>query len=1618
MKFSFLRLMPLISLLSFVAGVDNAGASIQISQQPLFTIAGQPPLMMMVMSRDEQVFNKAYPDYTDLDGDGVIDTSYQNKFDYSGYFDSNICYQYSNGQFSASAKASGANDHQCSGSWSGNFLNWVTMSRLDVLRFVFYGGMRSTDSATKTVLERAQIPNDLHAWAKVYAGSDIGLYTPLSSTTTFCNATFSSGGAPIMRAASGAYSEWAATALSQCNWREDVYASGNGGCNNADADSSCYDDASKKQAVNAGSSSGDFTVRVQVCGNTNALESFCATYGPTASPIYKPTGLLQKYGQDGSMRFGLLTGSFSRPRSGGVLRKNVGLFAGNAGTQDVNGCAQGDEVSLKNGIFCSKSSADEGIIKSMNALKLTKWSGSNWSDCQTYGILNRSPTSASGVSANGTLNDPGSGSYNCNAWGNPLSEMYAEALRYIAGGYGAAEKGTAAFIGGGDKTDVDLGLPNPIWKDPYRSTSKGGSPYCANCSILALSTGLNSFDSDEIPNVNGLRNVAVSTDNVGAMEGIQGNHLVGRISTGTPGNLAVGQSVDTYADLCTAKGVTDFSKVRGLCPDIPAMEGSYLIDGLAYDAWTTDLRPDLTSDPDNPKPAAYKNVVKTFGISLAESLPKFQIPVGGGKITLAPLCQANNTGSADARGGGNDKGWRSCFLGSVSVGQKVSLVDSHYVYGRSLEPNNSAGSFSLVWEDSLWGNDHDNDVVSVLTYCVGSACSKSSGLPTTTAQSYAGYDICWRTKGSGNDGSPVCGSNGKPAVGSDEVLIRIENVSAFAGNAMLTGYAVTGSDNDGPQRLALRPGNENGSLITKSKEPPSSWYAPMVKKFKIGAATVGQLENPLFYAAKYGSFKDGNGNGKPDAGEWDTEHSGQPDNYFAVTNPARLKAELEKIFSQVIADARPTASVATSTPRFVSGNTLAYEASYDAKDWSGDLKAYNIRANGVYNDAPPVWQASHKLPAADARAIFTSKTASPTATAFGGLGISFDKTTLAGEALIQAQLMTGLDTTIYNSGDVIDYLRGNQSKEADQTPPGPYRMRSTPIGDILNSSPAVVGVTSFGYGQILAAAAPTQAASYADFVSAKKGYFGNNSESPVIFVGANDGMLHAFDGSTSGGKELFGYIPNGVLSSVGALATPGYAHKYYVDGTPTVSDAYIGGWKSVLVSSVGAGGRSVFALDITNPRSFTKDNVLWEFNSDSPGADASKMGQSIGRPWVGYADDGNWVAAFGNGYNSGDGKAYLFVRKLGDGSKVATVAVGSACGEPAEAGCDAASNGLSSAVLVDNDGNGAGDTIYAGDYLGNLWRFELDTTSSAWVLGNGGRPLFIAKDSGGKRQSITSGVYTASNPLGGTIVVFGTGRYLNTSDADPSQIGVAGRASVDSVYGVWDSRTCADVQSTMNPDGSLANVRCRTWSSTSQTIVRADLMSQEIKSYTPLNTANGTGGELTATKNGVDYGSGVGQSMGWYLDLSFKVGAGANAADPLSGTRVVARPDGILTDVIINAMRPEGTTCEPGVLNTTLVLDALTGAADYVPVDGVGASQKNLVGIDTYRGPPQGEPSILLNQQGANIFNGVLPPMPSDPTGPGAGVTVGQCSWVSPNPSGRPPGKPMPCGRISWKQLQ
>ena len=280
---------------------------------------------------------KAYNDYSDLDRDGVVDTTYKHSFDYYGYFDSYKCYDYSSGLFEPASETA---DKYCAGNWSGNFLNWATMARIDAVRKILFGGLRTVDTSSDTVLERAFLPNDAHSFAKFYGGADVNKLTPFTPAggLTICNTTVSSDDTlvsedvtdpPLMRVAAGNHSLWASNERWQCRWSEEKSASN---ANNALL-SGINASSSNPSSTSDGLGLDDYNVRVNVCVS-GLREKNCKRY-PDGN--YKPIGLLQSFGDDDKVLFGMVAGSYLKNKSGGVVMKNIESIS--------------EEVDQKNGRF-------------------------------------------------------------------------------------------------------------------------------------------------------------------------------------------------------------------------------------------------------------------------------------------------------------------------------------------------------------------------------------------------------------------------------------------------------------------------------------------------------------------------------------------------------------------------------------------------------------------------------------------------------------------------------------------------------------------------------------------------------------------------------------------------------------------------------------------------------------------------------------------------------------------------------------------------------------------------------------------------------------------------------------------------------------------------------------------------------------------------------------------------------------------------------------------------------------------------------------------------------------------------------------------------------------------
>ena len=571
--------------------------------------------------------------------------------------------------------------------------------------------------------------------------------------------------------------------------------------------------------------------------------------------------------------------------------------------------------------------------------------------------------------------------------------------------------------------------------------------------------------------------------------------------------------------------------------------------------------------------------------------------------------------------------------------------------------------------------------------------------------------------------------------------------------------------------------------------------------------------NPLWLAGKYGGFIDSIDKNNPTYGlnnpnvdktntasnsEWDSDSDGEPDNYLLASSPVKLVSALNKAFGSIEKRVSSATSVATNSTRLDTGSQI-YQAKFDTTDWSGELLALDINTTtGAINTATPNWQASAHLPAYGSRTIYTYK---PTAAA-GARGILFQWANLTTDTDTPTPPLPSQQTYLNTLNGVVDtakgtlrlnWLRGDSTNEkisdADTitNPAHIFRKRTNILGDIINSGPIYVGTEDYGYGDLL-----TIGSTYTTFLADK------TSRTPMIYVGANDGMLHGFNAKRTEtnpakpapGQEIFAYIPNALFPELSKLTSPTYTHQYYVDGASAVGDVHDGtNWRTVLAGTTGAGARAVFGLDVTNPDAFGSSSVLWEFTSADP-TNGADLGYTLAQPSVVKLKlNDKWAVIVGNGYDSDNGHAVLFVLDALTGDVLKAIDTG--------VGTTTDKNGLSSPIAVDTDNDRSVDTVYAGDLYGNLWKFDVSGSAGSWDVayksGTVNQPLFTACTatttcSPANRQPITTkpnigkpgGAGSDQNDVG-IMVYFGTGKYFETGD------NIVGTGSqVQTFYGLWD----------------------------------------------------------------------------------------------------------------------------------------------------------------------------------------------------------------------------------------
>lgn len=742
----------------------------------------------------------------------------------------------------------------------------------------------------------------------------------------------------------------------------------------------------------------------------------------------------------------------------------------------------------------------------------------------------------------------------------------------------------------------------------------------------------------------------------------------------------------------------------------------------------------------------------------------------------------------------------------------------------------------------------------------------------------------------------------------------------------------------------------------------------------------------FYLAGKYGWFNDANLDGNPfstsggvfNNKEWeDSTAPNTPDGYVIASQAQKMITGIRKFFRAASSERGAASVSAISTSRFTSNAPDGdfFAPRFLAGDWSGTVQRSRLVLNtttGIVESTPDVvWDAGDILTSASVtlsptvsapfvkpadRKIFTFATDGSST-----VGVPFKVTSKAAfDSAVLTALGTNPSTGVADSltDARINWLRGERDNELSNSS-GSLRRRGSIMGDVINSGPV--------YKQ--AADTRLQGPGYLSFAQSV------SNRTAMLYVGANDGMLHAF--RASDGKELFAYIPRAVAPHLNKLTHPAYVHRPYVDGVPLVSEAQVGSsWKTLLVSGMGGGAQGIFALDVTNPDTFGAGNVMFEFTD----ADDPDMGNVLTQPALvkimvpstttGGAPSYKWFVAVGSGYNNY--KADGAVNATG-AQAMFFLSVDKPSNEAWHSGTNyfkvvfpvasaSTANGMMNPGFVPGP-QGEVMVLYVGDLQGNLWKMDLSAginatniASSVFTSGGVRVPMFVATSSG-TRQPITTAPQAVVANTKGYMVLFGTGKFV-----EPLDTSTAGQQTI---YGIWDS------------------------------------LEDTVTNYTvPLNklyhrTATLTGTSVTIGTGTFDYGlTGTGYYRGWYLDL------------PETRERIAVESEVGIGVIAFSAAIPEGTCSGDGngrhyTLNPVYGY-SLSGAAAASPgiPSGPKIFQIELDPSSYTTRSPTGRRSVSIEQQ---VISSSTKITDSD----NALVKGTKLNTVT-----------IPAGRMSWRELR
>ncbi|MBT9609572.1 MAG: hypothetical protein IV110_05970, partial [Aquabacterium sp.] len=1532
---------------------------------PNISFGGGGPMVMLTASRDHTLFSPIYTDYEDLDGDGQDDFTYKPTFRYYGYFDADKCYAYNAtratprfepeampakiGVGAAGSSVPVASYLSCknsTGRWSGNFLNWATMTRIDVVRKTLYGGYRREDTLGTTTLEMAQMSHDAHAFVKYYSGSDIDDFTPFTLAgdlggkgLTLCSrgASGSDTGVnsyPVIRLAKGNFSLWATTPGTVCNWaRERNYSFGvkarlfyakygpsRGRLVGGEVDPTAHAVAVPSDETDGatygpegGKIGNELAVRVQACKADLVGNERCRAYrnpnGSASDPaVLKPIGLLQEFAttsapeQAALAEFGLITGSYDSNLRGGVLRKNIG---------SVN-----DEVDLYSGRFCHNvldklsncaqtASSDQvaaGIIVSFDRIRLYGAGNYNGTVLRSGAARPSNPPDIEYLRPQDMVNGDHA------SWGNPISEMIVQALAYFAGD---TQLGIASQNW---PRDTEVGLPTPKRdgsgsvvivdplddansKDPATQrprSSMYGKGICRPMNVLAISSGTVSYDTDEPGSSDDIYDAVrafFSTNAAGGATLAGLTDKVGQIERINNTARSVGSSTAGFGSDCTSKQIgtvvtAGLASVAGVCPEAPGIKGAYLGAGAAFAANTRAIREmgnrevgdvavasSLTADTGAnvrlDKLPQHALRVKSYAASLAGGVPRIEVPIGtsGKKVYITPESSWLHKGFSDDQ-----------LMPGAVLTFKALEVD------RNDSTDEAFGSYVVTWNDAQFGGDYDMDLIGfirwetkpiagnpgayelkvltdVLGHEAGAKGSHGYSIIGTQANPGGTYQVDGRYLTHGSNGyasSSLCKDRKLVGEESEKFVLLCNFTSAGMSNGEggVDGFA-----------WAMTPGAESTKFRGKNVVFADQFVegtnvtSTVTQTFlvKDGAAPV-TLRDPLWYIAKYGSFDTRekrtefkvSTDAQPDApsasgasNNWDSQSNagqdcigsqcadGEPDGYFLARRPELLEQRLRQLFSSLTASSNSAPAV--SSAELLTGS-FKYRSEFSRDTFSGNVRAFALLPTGQFETLKVAWDGSDKLTdAGGSRKIITQVAGVGADFALVSDGADNDSNNALLRPLLGLSATDTIGTTQRTAGiRLVNYMRGDASFAGTL-----FRARGEQgiMGPVVNSTPWLQDSQAAArYTDADFASQP----SYLAYVLTKAETRDKKPVQPnVLWVGSFDGMLHGFNANT--GDPILSFVPGALLGQLGsALARSTSDPKPLMDGSPYTADVLVpkastatGGasneWRTYLFSSLGRGGRAVFALDVTYPASLAGSApasiVKWSFTADDDRdlgfnlIDPVRSSVSGQASQVVYLNSGRFGVLQPNGYRSEGGRAVLFIlnaagpgtgawRKPVSGDPGNYVALTTSTTDSTTD----SNNGLMGVTWADLDNNGTADIAYGTDLKGQVWRFDLRSANPAeWGVAliapaqasvpansRSGLPLFSAKDGSNKALPITTAPALTFPAFGGIMVSFGTGRAIEAGDFPDL-------ARAQRFFTVWDrggySRTVlgGEVQDTMFP---------------------------------------------------------------------------------------------------------------------------------------------------------------------------------------------------------------------------